>query len=248
MPSPNDPMISQTDVVVRGVKDMIMTGRLSAGAKLPIEKDLAASLGVSRGPLREGVRALAILGVLETRQGDGTYVTSLDPSVLMGSLAFLADLQSPATSRDMLGIRRVLEAESAARAAALITDDELDELEVILDGIDAMTRDLQRMDVESFIDADSAFHAAIARASGNPALAALIESLVGRTVRIRIGRALAERGTVSGAQADHRAIVAQLRARHVDGARIRMEAHILGVEEYAEDHPVTAVSPSVAAQ
>ena len=70
---------SQTDVVVEGIKQMLLDGRFVPGERLPIEADLAVLLGVSRGSLREGVRALSAMGVLETRQGSGTYVTGLDP-------------------------------------------------------------------------------------------------------------------------------------------------------------------------
>src|SRR5665647_3177484 len=66
---------SQTDVVIEEIKRMIRDRLLRPGSRLPIEKDLAADLGVSRGSLREGVRALCIMGVLETRQGDGSYVS-----------------------------------------------------------------------------------------------------------------------------------------------------------------------------
>src|SRR3990170_7751164 len=84
---------SQTDVVVESIKGMITRGELSAGSRLPIERDLAVNLGVSRGSLREGVRALAMMGVLETRQGDGTYVTSLDANLLLAPMTFMVDLQ-----------------------------------------------------------------------------------------------------------------------------------------------------------
>src|SRR3712207_1697225 len=83
---------SLTDVGVQRIKAMIVDGELEPGSRLPVEHDLAAALGVSRGSLREGVRALAMMGVLETRQGDGTYVTSLDPSVLLAPMGFVVDL------------------------------------------------------------------------------------------------------------------------------------------------------------
>ena len=64
--------------IIQEIKRLVLDGVLGPGSRLPVEKDLAARLGVSRGSLREGVRALVHLGVLETRQGDGTYVTELD--------------------------------------------------------------------------------------------------------------------------------------------------------------------------
>ena len=92
------------------------------------------ALGVSRGSLREGVRALAIMGVLDTRQGDGTYVTSLDSELLLAPMAFLVDLQSPEHRLDLHAVRRVLESEAAARAALRISPEELAAAAAILDG------------------------------------------------------------------------------------------------------------------
>src|SRR3982751_6648346 len=136
--SPRVPGRSQTDVVLQGIKQMITAGVLGPGARLPIEKDLAVTLGVSRGSLREGVRALCIMGVLETRQGDGTYVTSLDSGLLLAPMAFMVDLQSPEHRHDLHAVRRVLESEAAARAALLITTDDLAAARAALDGVRTM--------------------------------------------------------------------------------------------------------------
>jgi len=231
-----DPSRSQTDVVIDGIKAMLTRGELRPGSRLPIEKELAAILGVSRGSLREGVRALATLGVLETRQGDGTYVTALDPLTLLSPLGFLADLQQPAHAADLLAVRRVLESESVAIAATRLTESELDELETILTGVDEIIRDDPDMDLEGFIQADADFHRIIAHASGNPALAAIIDTLVGRTFRARLWRAVSHRGSIAETQREHRAILAELQRRDPERARIRMEVHLLGVEEFSAAH------------
>lgn len=229
---------SQVDVVLDGIKTMIVSGRLGPGARLPVEKDLAAELGVSRGPLREGVRALAILGVLETRQGDGTYLTGLNPLQLLGPLGFLADLQLPANAGHLLAVRRVLETETVALAAIKMTDAELDEAGRILDSVAGIAEgELAQADLEAFIEADTQFHRLIARASGNPAFAAIIESLVGRTYRARLWRAIREHGAVSSTQAEHGAILAELRRHDPERAKIRMATHLLGVQNYADSHP-----------
>lgn len=217
------------------VKRMIASGELRAGDRLPIEKDLAAQLGVSRGSLREAVRSLATLGVLETRQGDGTYVTQLDSGSMLRPLEFWAALQEATQSVDLLAVRRVLETESAGLAAVRLTGEELDGLESILADIDAGLATGQ-LGPESFIDADAAFHNRIAAASGNPALAALIDSLMTRTLRGRLWRAITKRDSVHEAHADHRAILAALRTRDAERARIRMAAHLLGVEVFAAEH------------
>jgi GntR family transcriptional regulator, transcriptional repressor for pyruvate dehydrogenase complex len=233
------PARSQTDVVIDSIKTMLTTGQLRAGSRLPVEKDLATQLGVSRGSLREGVRALATLGVLETRQGDGTYVTALDPARLLSPIGFFAELQESSNAAELLAVRRVLEEESAFRAATRLSADDLGRLEAILAPIDAMTDD-ESTDPQASIAADTAFHTAIAAASGNPALAALIDALVSRTFRARLWRAVAEHDAVREAHLEHRAILRELVAGDADRARIRMSAHLLGVEEYLQEHPDVA--------
>lgn len=227
---------SQTDVVIEGIKDLLTRGELEPGSRLPTEKDLAAQFGVSRGSLREGVRALAALGVLEPRQGDGTYVTALDPRTLLSPLGFLADLQLPAHAADLLAVRRVLEAESVALAATRITDDELAELDQVLSVVDTMIADAEHTDLVAVIHADTEFHRLVAKASGNRPLAGIIDTLAGRTFRTRLWRAISERGSVEGAQAEHRAILDELVRRDPERARIRMAMHLLAVEQFTEAH------------
>jgi DNA-binding FadR family transcriptional regulator len=232
---------SQTDVVIQEIKRLVLDGALGPGSRLPIEKELAAQLGVSRGSLREGVRALVHLGVLETRQGDGTYVTELDAGRLLSPLGFLAELSTPGNAAQLLLVRRVLEAESAALAALAIEPDALDSLAEALARADAALLPTGT-DVEAFLDADAEFHIAIARSTGNPALAALIQNLIGRTARMRVVRAMSDQGAVHSTQAEHYAILAELRRRDPQRARIRMEAHLLGVEEFARSHTSETVS------
>lgn len=227
---------SRTDRVIDSIKSMIARGELRAGDRLPVEKDLAERLAVSRGSLREGVRALATLGVLETRQGDGTYVTALDPSMLLRPLGFYADLQGTAQAAQLLAVRRVLETEAAGLAATRLDDAGLAELDAILGAVDAVVA-RGSVDPEEFIDADAAFHRAIASASGNPALAGLVDALVTRTLRGRLWRAITERDSVGIAHAEHRAVLDALHAHDPERARIRMAAHLLGVEEFASAHP-----------
>ena len=236
---------SQTDVVIEGVKRMITDRELRPGSRLPIEKDLAEALGVSRGSLREGVRALAMMGVLDTRQGDGTYVTSLDPNLLLAPMGFMVDLQTPANSAHLQSVRRVLEAEAAGRAALLITDDQLSDATAILDGVDpllAATNDT--LDHNAVMEADIAFHRVIATASGNPALEALIDALASRTLRARLWRAISDGGAVLETQAEHRAILRELTSHDPERARIRMSNHLLGVEEFMDTHPTDEATSS----
>jgi GntR family transcriptional regulator, transcriptional repressor for pyruvate dehydrogenase complex len=236
-PEPATPARSQTDVVVDGIKTMITGGALRAGSRLPIEKDLALELGVSRSSLREGVRALAIMGVLETRQGDGTYVTSLDPSLLLAPMSFLVDLHTDADASYLQSVRRVLETEAAGRAAMTIDDDALTEAERHLARVDELLLAQGQPDAEAFMEADIAFHRVVSHASGNPALEALIEALATRTIRGRMWRAITEDGAMDATHAEHRAIFRALQAHDPDSARLRMGTHLLAVQDFMHDHP-----------
>ncbi|MGW9167196.1 MULTISPECIES: FadR/GntR family transcriptional regulator [unclassified Agromyces] len=229
---------SQSAVVIDRIRDMITEGVLEPGSRLPVERDLCSQFGVSRGPLREGIRALVILGVLETRQGDGTYVTSLDATTLFGPLSFLADLQSPESSVHLLAVRRVLEPEAAAKAALLVSDEDLAVATEVLDRGDALLSGSD-VDLEATIDVDTQFHRIIARASGNPAFAAIIEALIGRTARARLWRAIHDQGALHRTQEEHRAVLEALRSRDPERARLRMLVHVLGVEDFIAEHPAT---------
>lgn len=229
-----DRRISQTDVVVQGITQMIQTGELLPGGRLPTENDLAAKLGVSRGSLREAVRALSIMGVLETRQGAGTFVTALDASLLLSPMSFVVDLQQGSHSGHTHSVRRTLEIEAVGRAALRIGPDELHRARQILQEAD---EGIVGLDHEAVLEADMAFHRLIARASGNPVLAALIEALSSRTVRGRMWRAIADENADRSTALEHRAILHALESGDPDAARIRMSGHLLGVESFLVERP-----------
>jgi len=222
--------MSRTDEVVDGVRRMITAGELGPGDRLPVEKDLADRLGVSRGSLREGVRALTVLGVLDTRQGDGTYVTSLDPARLMSSLQFVVDLHGDTSARPLHAVRRVLETEAAGLAAHRVTPEAVAEARAVLDDA-ARTLAQDDVDHAAFIEADTAFHRIVADQGGNPVITALVEAIAGRTFRERLWRGRNEAGAEERTQRDHEAIWRALAAGDAEAARVRMAAHLLDVEE-----------------
>lgn len=226
--------MSRTDQVVDGITAMILDGRLGPGQRLPIEKDLAEALGVSRGSLREGVRALSVLGVVETRQGDGTYVTALDPGLLAGPLGLVVELQAAGHALHVHTVRRMLETEVAglAAAAARAPGTDLAAAHRALDDAAAVLGTDEGVDHEALLAADLAFHHALAEVAGNPVLTALLDALGGRTARHRLWRGLAERGADERAQAEHRAILDAVVAGDVERARVRMGAHLLEVEDF----------------
>src|SRR5438876_6020181 len=143
-------IVRVTDEAIERIRQIIMSGEWGPGARLPRESELAARLGISRNSLREAVRALSLLRVLEVRQGDGTYVTSLEPDLLLESTRFVAHLLADKTVVELFEVRRLLEPATAALAAV-----RMDEA-----GHAALRRELDRMTaaggVEDWVEADAA--------------------------------------------------------------------------------------------
>lgn len=227
--------MSLTDDAIESIKQMIIDGRLNPGDRLPKEQELAESLGLSRGSLREAVRALTVMRVLSTRQGDGTYVTSLSPSILIGATSFIVDLHRGTNVLDFFHVRRLLEAEAAAQAALRLSDEQLDELQDLVDQAERFAS-ADRVDYELMLANDQRFHALITEAAGNPVLAAVAESMSGATLRARTWRGLTEDDAAIGTVREHREILAALRGRDPERARLRAAVHVCSVEDWLRNN------------
>lgn len=215
-----------TDEAIEKIKEMIVSGALRPGDRLPKESELAAALGLSRNSLREAVRALSLIRVLDVRQGDGTYVTSLDPRLLLEAMSFVVDFHRDDTALEFLAVRRILEPAATAMAAALIEDAELDALAARLDVLGP------RPSVEELVACDLEFHRRIVRGAGNPVLCSLLDGLSGPTTRARVWRGLTREDAVAPALHEHRAILAALRDRDAEAARSWATVHIANVEQW----------------
>ena len=128
-----------TSRVIDDIREMISSGELSPGDRLPPEHELADRLGVSRGSLREAVRALSQIKVLDVRRGDGTYVTSLAPSELLSGLAFAVELLQPQGLEEVLEVRRLLLPPAAALAAQRVTREQIAEMHAVVDQLEVAT-------------------------------------------------------------------------------------------------------------
>jgi GntR family transcriptional regulator, transcriptional repressor for pyruvate dehydrogenase complex len=218
--------MSRTDEAIVKIKEMIVSGDLQPGDRLPRENDLAQHLGLSRNSLREAVRALEVINILDVRQGDGTYVTSLAPELLLDAVTFVVDFHRDDRVLQFLEVRRILEPAATALAAARIAAEEVDALSALVDEITPQTP------VEERVERDVEFHRRIANASGNVVLAGLIESLTGHTTRARRWRGLTEQDAYEHTVSEHRAICAALRAGDVELARSWAAVHVAGVERW----------------
>src|SRR5689334_221223 len=223
--------LAVTDEAIEKIKAMITSGALRAGDRLPREADLAADLGLSRSSLREAVRALSLVNILDVRRGDGTYVTSLEPRLLLEALSFIVDFHRDDTLLEFLRVRRILEPAATAMAAERITAEESGGLRALLDSIgpDPAAEELVANDLE--------FHRRIVACSGNSVLSSLLESMSGPTTRARVWRGLTQAGARAQTLAEHRAILDALATHEPEVARSWATVHIAGVEQWLASVP-----------
>ncbi|MEU4743015.1 FadR/GntR family transcriptional regulator [Actinosynnema sp. NPDC023658] len=197
-----------TDEAIAKIRAMIQSGELPPGTRLPPEPQLAAQMGLSRSGVREAVKVLESARVLDVRRGDGTYVTSLAPRLLLEGLGVAVELLRDDTLLEVMEVRRLLEPMATGLAAVRMQQDDLDTLGKILDDMRAASED-----AELLIQYDTAFHRTVIAATGNETLTSLLEGLSSRTVRARVWRGLIEGNAAHITLAEHEAIYNALRAR-----------------------------------
>lgn len=223
--------MSLTDEAISRIRELVQSGRFPAGSKLPAEHELAAELGVSRSPVREAVKALSVARVLDVRRGDGTYVTSLAPGLLLAGLGSALEMMGASTLLEFLEIRRLLEPAATALAATRITDEQL---AVVFQHLEAMREAAD--DVELLIVHDAAFHRAVSLATGNESLTALLEGISSRTLRARAWRATVDRGAVHLTLDQHTAIYSALADRDATVAMATALVHVHTSEGWLRTH------------
>lgn len=215
-----------TEGAIQNMRDMIATGALAPGSRLPPEAELAVLLGASRNTVREAVRALVTARVLDVRRGDGTYVTSLRPELLLGGIGAAVELMQEGFSLELIGVRRILEPAATALAAARIDEVALDDLRASLQRMrDAASEDER-------IQYDAEFHARVAAASGNETLASMLNAVSSRTIRVRAWRGLLEEGAGARTIAQHQDILDALVAHDPDRASSAALVHVATTEAW----------------
>jgi GntR family transcriptional regulator, transcriptional repressor for pyruvate dehydrogenase complex len=213
--------------IVASLLSLIRERELRPGDKLPAERELAAMMRVSRPSLREALRALAIMNVIEIRQGDGTYITSLKPELLMSHLDFVFAL-TDAEFLELFQARKVLEPGIVAMAAERITDEEIAQLE------ECVRMSIELVDnYHAFLEADLEMHELIAKAAKNSILAQFMGS-ISQLGKVSRKRTVALPGVTRQSVRDHLVIVEALKARDPDAAREAMLHHLRNVEHELE--------------
>jgi len=212
---------SAEDVAAR-LRDMIHSGELSAGDRLPPERDLAKLLGVSRPTLRAGIRSLSAIGILQSRQGAGTFVAAAEESPTLDSspLRMLSALHG-FTSDEMFEARLALEMSIAGLAARRATSEQMTQLAEEIAGMYASLDD-----PEQYLVHDMRFHQIVAAASGNRILTSLMNMVATILFEYRSKTVKRAKDLKESAEQHHN-IYRALRDRDPDAAEQTMHDHLI---------------------
>jgi len=157
------------DVIVE-IKTMIQNGILKKGDKLPSERDLSEQLGISRASIREAIKSLQIVGLIESRQGEGNFIRDSFQDNLFEPLSIMFMLNECKVN-EIFELRKVMEIETAALAAKQITDEELNDISDLLDKMRVSENEEER------VRYDKMFHYKIAQASRNFLIVNILNSI-----------------------------------------------------------------------
>ncbi len=209
--------------VAKRIQQLILE-KLTVGDKLPPERELAEMFGVSRSSVRDAVRTLELMGLVERRQGSGTLVRDLSAEALINPLSAML-VRKRKLVGELLDVRKIIEPPLAARAALHASADEIAELEEIL------ARQEEKVERgEVAIDEDSEFHYGIAMAAENSVVLNVLDVLMDLLRETR-ERSLQVAGRPQKSLAGHRRILAAIRRHDGAAAETAMRRHIQDVEQ-----------------
>jgi GntR family transcriptional repressor for pyruvate dehydrogenase complex len=218
--------------VVEHVRDLITSGQLKPGDKLPPERELAEMMNVSRPTIREAFKILSAMGFLRIRQGQGVFVA--DQSERLDNLASFLFLETD-TIHELFEVRKMIETESAARAAQRGTPEFLEQIyRFTCDCYDRVVVHPQFATVEErekfLSDSDQQFHLMVAEAAGNEVVVRIMTNMID-LLRLSRMRSMKIPGRVEQSLKEHMSIAEALKAKNARLARSRMTDHLAGVEK-----------------
>jgi GntR family transcriptional regulator, transcriptional repressor for pyruvate dehydrogenase complex len=236
------PRGSAVSDIARQLLGQLLSGRLAPGTRLPSERQLAQAMGVGRSAVREALKALDVLGILDVRTGDGTYLKRTSSDLLPDAIQWGLMLGQPRT-RDLIEARRHIEALTARLAAERATAEQRAEL---AERMDAMR---SAGSVPEFVEADLAFHLTLADAAGNSVLAGVLAS-ARALLRVWIRQAVEQAGETTSTCAEHQRVLDAVLADDPDGAAEAMAAHMAAAStrlvsslDLGDDHLVAPTTP-----
>jgi GntR family transcriptional repressor for pyruvate dehydrogenase complex len=231
-----------SEEIIEQVRDLIVSGRLRAGDRLPPEREFARTLRVGRSALREAIRAMESLGIVTTRPGQGSFVAH--PATSQGHNPLTASLyEAWSTQRKLFEVRRLLEPGLAALAARRASGEQIEKLRTALRGQEAEIRG-----GGTGMKEDTTFHFLIAEATGNEVLLRIVDNLMDLLRKTR-EESLQHRDRPAGSLTQHQAILKAIEARDSKAAERSMLEHVRAIERLVfsvKDRPGPPAMPSPA--
>ncbi|GAB3406716.1 FadR/GntR family transcriptional regulator [Flindersiella endophytica] len=215
-----------TEAAIEKIRRLIIDGELGPGSRLPPESVLAERLGLSRSSAREAIRGLVTARVLDVRRGDGTYVTSLRPQLLLEGIGFAVELMRDESALELIEIRRLLEPAATELAAQRAAPQQLHAIGACLG------RMRTAKDHEEFVRYDAEFHDLVHLASGNESLASMLRGISSRSMRTRVWRDILEAGVSRRTIAEHERIYQALQLRDGHSAHAAALLHVSSTETW----------------
>ncbi len=209
--------------IVAKIKDMIDKGRFKSGDQLPVERELAEVFRVSRSSVREAIRSLESQGLLESRQGNGTYIAKHPVESLVNPLATVISSEKDG-QRELFEMRRLIEPQLAFLAAERATEDEIRTME--------RTLALQEREVargESATESDKNFHCLLANAARNRFLLHIVDNNMHLFLESR-DNFLQVEGRPEKSLQHHRELLDAIKARDPESAAQAMREHLIDIE------------------
>lgn len=221
-----DEMVKKYDIVVEYIKDGIKKGSIKYGEKLLPERVLAEKLHIGRSTVREGIKVLEIMGLVESRRGGGNYITNNFEKMLYNPITLMFSLQN-GTYNDVYELRKMLEESSIELCVGRITDEEIRDMEEVHQRLLESTNEAQM----SLVDLE--FHSIIAKASKNPLIISILNSvseILENSVKTSRQRVIEKFGKKTIDQ-DHQAIVDALKERNLEKAKKAIKEHFDHIEK-----------------
>ena len=213
--------------IVEQIGLLVAEGQLKPGDRLPSERELVERFQVSRASIREAISALEMMGLIEVRSGEGTYIRQVNIDSVIAPLAWMLFIEKD-TDLELYEVRKILEVQAAGIAAERAEEDEIRDM---YDALEVMRMDLEidRLGEE----ADFSFHFAIARATSNKILIRLMNTIsdtMRKTLKSSRSKLYEDRTTPERLYHEHRSLYEAIKNHNVLEAQQLMLDHLVGVE------------------
>lgn len=209
--------------IIHALSERMFSGDDLTGSKLPSERQLAEELGVGRAQVREAIQSLGLLGVVDIRHGDGTYLRESGSDLLPRVIEWGLFLGEPRVL-DLIEARQYIEVALAGLAARRATDEDIERMRASLEAMERASGD-----EAAFVDLDVEFHRVIAAAARNTALADVLSNITS-LLRVWMARSLRAAGETTSSHGEHVAVVDAIASRDRRAAESAMRQHMRHAE------------------